>query len=149
MSEPPRLKSTEYSVSMKRGSEMSELNAVGRINVYTRKGKGGGGKRGELFPTQRRDTARAESARPSNGGGQKCCRREAQRHITGCESASRLQRGRRRSPRGGAARARQSVRCAARRWRHCRRNKWVAFAVLRVGPARAALCASGSCFHAN
>ena len=53
MSEPPRLKSTEYSVSMKRGSEMSELNAVGRINVYTRKGKGRGGKREGLFSTQR------------------------------------------------------------------------------------------------
>ena len=40
MSEPPRLKSTECSTSMKRGSEMSEPNAVGRVNVYTRKGKG-------------------------------------------------------------------------------------------------------------
>ena len=37
MSEPPRLRSAEYSVSMKRGSETSELNAVGRVNVYTRR----------------------------------------------------------------------------------------------------------------
>ena len=80
MSEPPRLKSTECSTSMKRGSEMSEPNAVGRVNVYTRKGKGKGGS--EKGCSLRRDTARAESARPSNGGGQKTCRRVAQRHIT-------------------------------------------------------------------
>ena len=40
MSEPPRLRSAEYSVSMKRGSETSELNAVGRVNVYTRRERG-------------------------------------------------------------------------------------------------------------
>ena len=81
MSEPPRLRSAEYSVSMKRGSEMSEPNAVGRVNVYTRNGKGREGS--EKGCSMHRDTARAESARPSNGGGQKCCRRVAQRHITG------------------------------------------------------------------
>ena len=80
MSEPPRLRSAEYSVSMKRGSETSELNAVGRVNVYTRKGKGREGS--EKGCPLHRDTARAESARPSNGGGQKTCRRVAQRHIT-------------------------------------------------------------------
>ena len=54
MSEPPRLKSTEYSVSMKRGSEMSELNAVGRTNRMSTPERGrGGGKRGGLFYTQR------------------------------------------------------------------------------------------------
>ena len=40
MSEPPRLRSAEYSVSMKRGSETSELNAVGRVNVDTRRERG-------------------------------------------------------------------------------------------------------------
>ena len=81
MSEPNAVGSAEYSASMKRGSETSELDAVGRVNVYTRKGKGREGKRERLISIHR-DTARAESARPSNGGGQKCCRREAQRHIT-------------------------------------------------------------------
>ena len=40
MSEPNAVGSAEYSISMKRGSETSELSAVGRTNVYTRKGKG-------------------------------------------------------------------------------------------------------------
>ena len=53
MSEPPRLRSAEYSVSMKRGSETSELDAVGRVNVYTRKGKGREGKRERLISIQR------------------------------------------------------------------------------------------------
>ena len=53
MSEPPRLKSTEYSVSMKRESETSELSAVAHINIYTENLGEGEGKRGELFLAQR------------------------------------------------------------------------------------------------
>ena len=40
MSEPNAVGSAEYSASMKRGSETSELNAVGRVNVYTRRERG-------------------------------------------------------------------------------------------------------------
>ena len=67
MSEPPRLKSTEYSVSMKRGSEMSELNAVGRINVYTRKGRGGREAR-RAIPYAETPRALKARARPTAAG---------------------------------------------------------------------------------
>ena len=61
MSEPPRLRSAEYSVSMKRGSETSELNAVGCVNVCTRKERGGGRKarKADLYT----ETPRALKAR--------------------------------------------------------------------------------------
>ena len=49
---PPQISGIQRKV-WKRGSETSELNAVGRINVYTRKGKGREGKRERLISIQR------------------------------------------------------------------------------------------------